>query len=596
MALQTIFLGTPNNNDGDSLYAGGTKINANFSELYTQLAGSPTGALRIDLGTPLIGAPAVGDVLGWSPANNQFIPSSSTMLKTLSGNGSSVLILTNNTGKAGPDEEYTSIPNALEMILNGRRMWGLVATTTGSTAATRGTWYIGMGNPLATSLAISARGVAVAGVDSLTVYRQVAEENSVSSLMLSTGSSGIILHRTPIINSDFYKDPSDSSGAVIHSGFVQQAISQRGFADGTSVIVGARGVAGGGSLADDRQLVTDMRFFNDHITGLSYNFRGSPARVIVSPGSAAHYSFSVSSATTISSTEVRAFAASTAEMNRAWNNDAAWNDSNTQACLDTIVANTWYYLYLVANTNNGSTDFVVTDSRTYSVVESKLAAASGGAAFSVIRRIGAFRTSSTSIDPLPFVTHSRGRDIKFDFAFHGTGPQHGIIDYATTISSAPVTTAAITIGLLTTSVATTASIALYSSVLIRGIPPLPGVTADLNIIHFTTRVFNAVAFCGEPWASSAATVYGATGTGAPTEIVKEVVASVTSISRRTISISPTAELITDGVHAGSTVWNASSGTNIRYAIVNQSTAAQALTETAPPTLLGWDVRGFTIER
>jgi hypothetical protein len=106
MALQTIFLGTPNNNDGDSLYAGGAKINANFTELYTQLAGLPTNALRIDCGTPLIGDPALGDMLGWSAINNQFIPSSSTMLKTLSGNGSSTLILTNNAGIAGTDEEF----------------------------------------------------------------------------------------------------------------------------------------------------------------------------------------------------------------------------------------------------------------------------------------------------------------------------------------------------------------------------------------------------------------------------------------------------------------------------------------------------------
>ena len=45
MPYQPISLGTPNNNDGDSLYAGGTKINDNFSELYTNLAGSSSGTL-----------------------------------------------------------------------------------------------------------------------------------------------------------------------------------------------------------------------------------------------------------------------------------------------------------------------------------------------------------------------------------------------------------------------------------------------------------------------------------------------------------------------------------------------------------------------
>lgn len=596
MALQTLFLGTPNNNDGDSLYAGGAKINANFTELYTQLAGTPTNALRIDLGTPLIGAPVVGDMLGWSPLNNQFIPSSSTLLKTLAGNGSSVLILTNNTGRAGTDEEYTGIPNALEMILNGRRMWGLVATTTGSTAATRGTWLIGMGNPFSTSLAITTRGISVGGVDGLIVYRNAAEENTVSSMMISTGSSGIILYNTPIINSADYKAPSDSSGAIVHSGFVQQAISARGFANGTSTVTGVRGLAGGGSLAADRTLVPDMRFFEDQMSGLMYNFRGSPARVVISAGAAAHYSFSVTGATVISSTEVRAFAVAPAEMSRVWNNDSSWQASNSQASLDSITANTWYYVYLIVNNTNGNTDFVVTDSRSYSVAEAKLAAAGGGSAFSIVRRLGAFRTS-TSTDPVPFVTSARGNVLRFDFVAHGTGPQHGgLLDLTATVSASPTTTAAVTIGLLTTSVATTASVALYSSTLIRAIPPLPGITADINVIHNTARIFNAIAFFGEPWASSNSTLFGATSIGMPTQIVRDVVASVTSITTRTITISPNPELISDSVHAGSTVWASASGTNIRYAIVNQSVTAQALTETAPPALLAWDVRGFEIAR
>lgn len=40
MSYQPINLGTPNNNDGDSLFIGGQKINANFADLYTNLAGA----------------------------------------------------------------------------------------------------------------------------------------------------------------------------------------------------------------------------------------------------------------------------------------------------------------------------------------------------------------------------------------------------------------------------------------------------------------------------------------------------------------------------------------------------------------------------
>jgi hypothetical protein len=595
MALQTIFLGTPNNNDGDSLYAGGTKINANFSELYTQLAGSASGALRIDLGTPLIGAPAVGDVLGWSPANNQFIPSSSTMLKTLAGNGSSVLILTNNLGKAGTDEEYTSIPNALEMLLNGRRMWGQVAVTTGSTAATRGEWYIGMGNPFATSLAITTRGVAVGGVDGLRIYRNAAEENTVSSTLLTTGSSGIILYNTPIINSADYKAASDSSGAIVHSGFVQEAISRRGFAFGTSTITGVRGLAGGGALSADRELSIDARFFKNQVAGLTYNFRGNPARIIVSPGSASHYSFNVTGATVVNNTEVRAFVVATEEMNRVWNNDSTWTNANSQACLDTIAVSTWYYVYLIANNTNGNTDFVVTDSRSYSATEAKLAAANGGSNFSVIRRLGAFRTAASTIDPVPFVTNVEGNTLRFKYALHGAGPQHGFIE-STSFNLTVLANLTPVQGLLNSSVATTATVALYSSVLVRAIPPLPGVCADLNVVHNTTKIINAVAFFGEPWASSNATTFGFLSTGAPTEIIKDNVASVTSIHNRMVSVSPDSNLISDAVHAGTSVWAFNSGTMLRYAIVGHNTAGQAVAETATPAFLGWDVRGYTLAR
>lgn len=595
MALQTIFLGTPNNNDGDSLYAGGTKINANFIELYTQLAGAPSNALRIDCGTPLIGLPTVGDVLGWSTVNNQFIPSSSTMLKTLAGNGSSTLILTNNTGKAGTDEEFTGIPNSLSLIINGRRMFGLVATTTGSTVASRGEWYIGMGNPQATSLAITTRGVAVGGIDGLRVYRNTAEENSISSTLLSTGSSGIILYNTPIINSADYKAASDSSGTIVHSGFVQNAISRRGFANGTSTVTGARGLAGGGTLEQNRELVPDMRFFAGQITGLSYNFRGVPARLVIQPGAAAHYSFSVTGATVISSTEVRAFVSVPTEMVRSWNNDSVWSDSNSNANIETINIATWYYVYLIVNNSNGAADFIVTDARSYAGAESKLAQAAGGASYSVVRRLGTFKTGA-DIAAIPFVTSAQGNVLKFEYALHGAGPGHSPLVETTAFTVTALAGLTPVQGLLHSSVATTASVALYSSILVRSLPPLPGIIANFDIIHATAQITNAVAFFGEPWASSGATAYGS-GTGAsPTQIVKDNVANVTSIYTRTLPVSPDTTLITDAALAGSTVWASNSGVNIRYAIVGKNTAGQAFANTATPSYLGWDVRGFEIAR
>jgi hypothetical protein len=612
MSLQLINLGTPNNNDGDSLYAGGAKINSNFTEIYTQLAGSATNALRIDVGSSgLIDSPVVGDVLGWSSFNTKFIPSSSTMLKTLSGNGSSVLILTNNTGKAGTDEEYLSQPNALDLLLNGRPMWNFVATTTGSTAVTRGTWYIGLGNAQATSLAISTRGVTVGGVDGLTVYRNNAEENGVSSTMLTTGSSGIILHRTPIINSANYVAPSDSSGTIVHSGFVQDAISRRGFANGTSVITAAQALAGGGQLNSDPQIYLNMNYMRNWISGLSYNFRGASKALVVQPGSAAHYSFSTTGAAVINSNDVSAFVAASSEMVRVFDNIAAWASNNTQACLDTIVAGTWYYVFLICEGTTGQPDFVVSDSASHATTQTKLNNATGGSAYDVVRRLGCLRTSFNSIDPMPFVTTAEaGGGLRFSYAHPGiafnyssstafvgpttAGSAGSTTSFVVTNITTPVGSAGVR-GLISSSTATTASVALFSSVLVRWIPPMPGITADINVVHISTVVTNQVAFFGEPWTSSGALTYTADSPGQtpPTQIIRENIANVTSVHSRILSVSPGNNVISDAQVAGTSVWDSTLGTNLRYVVVNQAAGNNAM---QVPTALGFDVRSFIIAR
>jgi hypothetical protein len=347
-------------------------------------------------------------------------------------------------------------------------------------------------------------------------------------------------------------------------------------------------------LLADRTIVPDLRFFKNQISGLGYNFRGSPARLIVNQGSAAHYSFYVTGATVVSSTEVRAFVAANAEMSRAWNNDATWTDTNGQACLDTITASTWYYIYLVVNNNNGAADFVVTDSRTYSAVETKLASVSGGSAFSVVRRIGAFRTLAAAIDPLPFVTTTDGNSLRFNYIDHGFGFRHSTSTEVTAFAVTVLSGATSVQGLLNTSAAITANVSNFSSILIRTLPPLPGVTAEINVVHNTTKIANAVAFFAEPWASSATTVYNSVG--APTQVIKDTTTSVTSIHTRIFSVSPDANVISDTIHGGTTVWGFNSGTILRYAIANQSITMQPATETATPAFLGWDVRSFTLAR
>jgi hypothetical protein len=130
---------------------------------------------------------------------------------------------------------------------------------------------------------------------------------------------------------------------------------------------------------------------------------------------------------------------------------------------------------------------------------------------------------------------------------------------------------------------------------VRWIPPMPGITADINVVHISTVVTNHVAFFGEPWASSAALTYAvdAAGQTPPTQIIRENVANVTSVHARILSISPGNDIISDAQVAGTAVWDSTSGTNLRYVVVNQAAGNTSL---QTPTALGFDVRSFTIAR
>ena len=97
MSYQPINLGTPNNNDGDSLFAGGTKINANFSDIYNNLGGSTAAAIKV--GIPNSFNSSTG--LFWNYAQGQFIPASSNALRSLGSVGYNGLFITNNAGVAG---------------------------------------------------------------------------------------------------------------------------------------------------------------------------------------------------------------------------------------------------------------------------------------------------------------------------------------------------------------------------------------------------------------------------------------------------------------------------------------------------------------
>lgn len=595
MAYQAISLGTPNNNDGDSLYAGGAKINANFSEVYTAIAGSLTDTIRINLGSGNVADPSTSQTLMWSAANQAFIPASSNMLINLADNGSSGLILTNTQGKAGADSEYTGISNALTLFINGRPLWSARASTTGSVALTRGTLLFGMGNPRATSLAITTRGVAVGGDQGLTVYRNATEESLASSVVLSTGSSGVILYDTPLTN--IYVSPSDSSNAIVNSGFVQAAITRRGYAFSSTTVLSGAGLVGGGALASSQTLSINPYTFNNLCNGLLYSYQAN-GTIQVEPGSAAHFSFSVTGATVISQSSIIATVTLNTRSQRSWNNTTTWTPTNNQACIDTIVGNTWYYIFLVANNSTGAADFVVTDSRDYAGINIKLGVIT--AQYSVIRRIGAFRTTAFagSIIPEPFVTRKVDNNcIRIDWI----GNSRGYNTSLTVTSNVVGQVATLTVqpaagwaqGMFSSSVASTAVASMFSSVLIRYIPPLPGVTADLEIVTQPATGICTVAFFGDPWASSANNAYSTETIPAPVQFIRPTNVMVTSIETRTVAISPDVTTLTDTQVGSSQIWSNSAGTFLRFATMQLALGNNGIT---PPFFLGWNTKGVTIAR
>jgi hypothetical protein len=610
MSLQTINLGTPNNNDGDSLYAGGNKINTNFAELYTALAGNVTNTLRIDLGSAPDTAPTTGSVLTWSAINQKFIAGSGSALRSSGAQGSSALILTNDLGYYGIDNQYRSRPNSIDLFINGRPMWDFRATTTGSLSGTRGTLYIGLGNAAVTSLAITTRGVTISGVDGLTVWKNSTEESINSSQLIGTGSSGVILYQSPLLSTASQKGPTDSSNSIAHTGYVQQAITARGFAAGNTNLSGNRGVIGGGTLSADRTFQMDPRTLYNLCNGLTYQFQldaaapnGATSVIVVHPGTAVHFSYSTTGATQVATTSVQSIVTVNQSMARAWL-DTAWASTNTSALLEAGVSNadlTWYYVYLIVNTSSSQPDFCVSTSRSYAAVATKLAAATGGSNYAVVRRLGTFRTGLAGTGIQPFTTRRVDNNtIQFQYGNFGFSANMQSSSYTSSIFVFTGSQGINTQGIFTSSQATTATASLFSSTLVRAIPPIPGITADIDVYHNAGNGVSTTAmtviFYGEPWLSSTATmVYAIAGTGVPYQVVKHDTAGTVNTSRVTTSVAMAPDLayVSDAALDVNTVFGSTSGSILRVGLFNlQMTSVP----TATPQHLGWDVRGFKIAR
>ena len=201
MSYQPINLGTPNNNDGDSLFAGGTKINANFSDIYNNLGGSTAAAIKV--GIPNSFNSSTG--LFWNYLQGQFIPASSNALRSLGSVGYNGLFITNNAGVAGnADNDLSSTGNSINAVLEGSTMFLLKVRNNTSIGTTKGILDINLGNQNVTSVSIYTTGTVIRGQYGLTILQALAEDNATYTKLLDASSSnttgGITLYQSPVLD------------------------------------------------------------------------------------------------------------------------------------------------------------------------------------------------------------------------------------------------------------------------------------------------------------------------------------------------------------------------------------------------------------
>ena len=593
MTLQVISLGTPNNNDGDSLYAGGAKINANFVEIYTALAGTSSGAILIDLSTGYV----TGNSLRYSAALQKFVSVSSTSLRSLSIDGASRLYLTNNDGQAGVDNDLINAPNSLNLELNGRRILWSRARTTGISTATRGEVHFGLGLNYVTSMSVYTTGVTISGVNGLELFVAGAEDTPSYTRLLSSSSNGIRLYETPVLDpsSGAAKPISDSSVSIAHTGFVK-AWTDRYALSGTTITVN-NGLTGGGSLTSAASLIgVNPYYYPKLCQGFLYNYNNVTNAITVTQGSAAHYSYSTAGETPISITSNLAIVATSSATTKTWATGYSLLGSN--AVIDgSITPSTWYYLYLIANNTTGQTDWFMTTQKTLGGAATALLGIS--ASWSVIRRLGCLRTdTSASPVPLPFsVTKVADSTIQFSWgrlrdagALQVTSAAH--ISYRTNIFS---TTALTPYGSGTLATITLAGATdLFFSSNVTFVPPMPGIAAKLNVVWnptFTTQLNNLYLF---GYGMQHTSISSNIGAGVPYEIVRQpYVTAVTGYTTVTVPVSPDTEQLTES-NLNNTAIFPTTGQTIRFLLGNNATVA-TVSSTAQ-TYLAFDTLSFNVTR
>lgn len=595
MSFQPISLGTPNNNDGDSLYAGGVKLNANFAELYTALAGSSGATIKIAVGT----SPLAGTTFNWITAQGVFAPSSSDALRTLGNFGYSGLYITNNAGVAGNgNSDLTGAPNTQYLYINGRQVMNARARVTSSLIATRAEFNFGLGLTNVTSVSIYTTSLVIRGSSGLEVYKALTEDTaSYTPLLLSPSTStGIVLYQQPSL--DFgtmavgVRGGTDSSNAIAHTGFV--ALNLTKYPLSSTVVNARRGLlATASSLSTSISINIDGIYHPKHIEGLIYNYDTTGNKITLVTGAAAHWSYSTSGVAGIDGTTAIAIVASYSPITRTF--DVGWTPDynaagSTYALIDsTVKQDTWYYLYYVGclrqHTYNGQTFYpgssnvVLSSNRDIASVDAQLNAAGWGPAgpngyWQVVRRLGPVKTDAQASPRLrPFnikrIDHG-GFEYYWGLEANAWGGTALGLDsnYYTTGQIPPVYNSSATVAL-----------SAYTSSLLTQVPPLPGITAMMDVAHRPSAVIPFVALYGDTWTKNA----NVSTPKPPFQVIRHTTSGVTNRISIQLPMSPDGCYIPDGTYGGAgilEVFTTSVGQYIRYAMFAGDTSTGVISTPA----------------
>lgn len=619
MTYQAIYLGTPNNNDGDSLYAGGVKINANFAELYVALAGSSSLALKIALGS----TPGSSTTLSWNNSLQQFVPSSSDAVRTLGSLAASNLYLTNGNGVAGsPNNDLTGAPNAQYLFINGRQIYNARAYVTSTAANTRAEIHFGMGLGTVTSVSFYTTGAVVRGANGLSVYVNTAEDNAASSLVITSTTSGVRLYQTPTLDlasvSSSVRLGTDSSNALCHTGFV--ALNLTKYVQSSTTITSQRGIVStGADFTSSWAMMIDGIYHPKHCEGLIYNYNTINNVLTLVTGAACHWSYNTSGVAGLVSTSSIAMVASYTPILRTFT--AGWTPAynaagTTPAVIDaTVQPNTWYYLYYIGCLQQhtvgsqtfypGSSNVVVSSNRDIASVDAQLRAAGYGPAgpsgyWQVVRRLGPVKTDSQVGTPrlIPFnVKRIDHGAFEYYWGLNGGAANNTIAQNALGgfDSSFTTTLPLPQVQLSSTALTAAPGTSSYASSLLTTIPPIPGITAFLSLKHRPSSSVPFVYLYSEAWTvnSSISALYP------PFEVIRSTASGLTNIHNIQLPMSPDGCYIPDGTYGGAGILSVmnNSGLTIRYAMIGGETAfSSSHTSYGTSLSLAVTVTGFRYAR